>query len=58
MKVKEDIVYDKVSGQITGFCNLGDINDELLKCEREAESEHPPVANHSSHNGSWGVLQV
>ena len=30
MKVTEDIVYDNVSGDIIGFCNLGSLNDELL----------------------------
>lgn len=43
MKVKEDIVYDKFSGDIIGFCNLGQINDDLMKAERDADV-HPPVA--------------
>ena len=42
MKVKEDIVYDKTTGNI-GFCNLGNINDQLLHYER-GEDIHPPVA--------------
>ena len=48
MKVKEDLIYDKVSGVIIGFCNLGSINDELLRFEQEVDSDshHPPVANH------------
>ena len=33
MKVKEDIVYDKVTGNVIGFCNLRTINDELLQAE-------------------------
>ena len=43
MKVKEDIVYDKTTGDVIGFCNLGNINDELLRYEH-AEDSHPPVA--------------
>lgn len=43
MKVKEDIIYDKHSGNIIGFCNLGDLNDDLLKVERDTDA-HPPVA--------------
>ena len=43
MKVKENIVYDKTTGNIIGFCNLGKINDELLQYER-SEDVHPPVA--------------
>lgn len=45
MKVKEDIVYDKVSGDIIGFCNLGSLNDELLQAEHDTGA-HPAVAKH------------
>ena len=45
MKVKEDIVYDKMTGNIIGFCNLGTINDELLQYERGGDV-HLPVAKH------------
>ncbi len=38
-----DIVYDKLTGSINGFCNLGAINDELLQFEHNADS-HPPIA--------------
>ena len=31
MKIKQDLVYDKHSGQIVGFVSLGSINDELSK---------------------------
>ena len=43
MKVKEDIVYDRVTGNVIGFCNLGTVYDELLQAERDTNS-HPPVA--------------
>lgn len=33
MKVKENLVYDKYTGEIVGFISLGDINDQLLELE-------------------------
>ena len=45
MKIKEDIVYDKITGNMIGFCNLGSINDDLMKCEH-GDSSHPPVAKY------------
>lgn len=45
MKMKEDIVYDKISGDIIGFCNLGSLNDELLQAECDTDA-YPPVAKH------------
>ncbi len=35
MKLKEGIVYNKTSGSVIGFTSIGDINDDLLKLERE-----------------------
>ena len=43
MKVKEGLVYNKNCGEVIGFVNLGDINQQLLILERQ-EDEHPPVA--------------
>ena len=40
MKVKEDIVYDKTTGDVIGFCNLGKINDELLRYKHANDSHH------------------
>ena len=31
MYIKEDLVYDKVSGALIGFTFLGDTNEHLLK---------------------------
>ena len=45
MNVNEDIVYDKASGDIIGFCNLESLNDELLQAERDTDA-HPPIAKH------------
>ena len=45
MKIKEDIVYDKTTGNMIGFCHLGSITDDLMRCER-GEGSHPPVAKY------------
>ena len=48
MKVKEDIVYDKPTGSMISFVNLGSINEQLRKAAEVdvAETNHPPVADH------------
>lgn len=44
MKVKEGLVYNKTTGEIVGFTNLGDVNEQLLRLEQGGE--HPPVAKY------------
>ena len=44
MKIKEGLVYNKHSGSIIGFTDLGDINNELMRPQQDGE--HPPIANH------------
>ena len=39
MKIKEGIVYNKATGSVIGFTNIGDINNDLLKLE-EGEENH------------------
>ena len=34
MHIREDLVYDKSTGQMIGFTNLGDINNHLLALEQ------------------------
>ena len=34
MHIREDLVYDKHSGEVIGFTNLGEINEHLLAFER------------------------
>ena len=41
MKVNEGLIFSKHSGEIIGFINLGNINDELLRLET---GEQPAVA--------------
>ena len=44
MKVREGLVYNKNGGEIIGFVNLGDINQQLMELEKEDQEERPPVA--------------
>ena len=37
MHVREDLVYDKHSGQLIGFVDLGEVNNQLLAFERITE---------------------
>ena len=48
MKVKENLVYDKHSGEIVGYTALGDINDELDAIEKRCENlqQQPDIAKH------------
>lgn len=51
VRIKEDLAYDKHSSQITGFINLGDANNQLLRFQwlqtSDADSSlPPPVAKH------------
>lgn len=42
MKIKEGLTFNKHMGEIIGFTNLGNVEDELLWLEKE--SEQPTVA--------------
>lgn len=37
MHVKEDLIYNKHSGELIGFMNLGDINNHFINLQRAAE---------------------
>lgn len=37
MHIKQDLVYNKHSGELTGFINLGDINTHLIDLERSLD---------------------
>ena len=39
IKVKENLVYDKYTGGVVGFTNLGSINDELLQLEHDCQGD-------------------
>ena len=40
MKIKEDLVYDKHTGQIIGFTLLGEVNDTLSKMEERCREKN------------------
>ena len=42
MKVKENLVYNKFTGKVVGFTELGKVNDELLTLERACLGESTP----------------
>ena len=47
MHVREDLVYDKHTGELVGFANLGDINQHLLAFEQslsDSNSHDRPLA--------------
>uniref|UniRef100_A0A1X7VEV6 Transposable element P transposase-like RNase H domain-containing protein n=1 Tax=Amphimedon queenslandica TaxID=400682 RepID=A0A1X7VEV6_AMPQE len=35
MHIRKGLVYDKNTGELVGYCKLGDINNHLLKFEKE-----------------------
>ena len=41
MHIKEDLIYDKHSGALIGFANLGEINNHLLRFERSMSQDDP-----------------
>ena len=43
MHVKEDLVFDKHTGALVGFTNLGDINQYLRQFEQSLESPSDAV---------------
>jgi len=48
VKIKEDLVYDKNSGEMIGFSNIGDINNCLEAFQRDCEddTQKPQLATH------------
>ena len=45
MYIKEDLVYDKNSGALIGFANLGEINSHLLQFQASLESSDSSSSN-------------
>ena len=45
MHVKEDLVFDKHTGAMVGFVNIGDINQHLRQFEQSPQSTPSDVAN-------------
>lgn len=43
MKIKEELAYNKHSGEIIGFMDLGYVNNELVELEQDS-LQHPSIA--------------
>ena len=41
MYIREDLVYEKHSGSLIGFVNLGEINNHLLAFEQSLKEDSP-----------------
>ena len=41
MHVRNDLVYDKHSGELSGFVNLGEMNEQLLNLENSLQRGNP-----------------
>ena len=39
MYIKESLVYSKASGELVGFCDIGDINNHLLQLEQKYQKD-------------------
>ena len=46
MKIKEGLVYNKFSGEVIGFTDLGTINDEFASLEQNEASPSCQIATH------------
>jgi len=46
MKIKEDFMYNKNTGEMIEFINLGDINNATQDLQKDNDADHPPVATH------------
>lgn len=42
MHIKEDLVFDKHSGKLIGFANLGEVNNHLIDLEQSIASQTTP----------------
>ena len=45
MHTKEDLVYDKTSGELVGFVNLGNVNKDLIQFQQGSSSASPALAS-------------
>ena len=46
IKIKEDLVYDKHSGELIGYCNLGDIGNQMLAYENVQSDKAQELAKY------------
>ena len=48
MHIRQDIAFDKHTGEMIGFCNLGDVNEHLLQFERSLSEIDDTSASENS----------
>ena len=57
MHIWEDLVFDKHTGTMIGFANLGEINEHLMQFERNLLDDAPllsqPAKSHVGGHGTW-----
>ena len=46
MKIKSGLVYNKASGKLVGFCEMGDMNAELMKFNDDCEKNSQDLATY------------
>ena len=60
MHIKENLVYEKHSGSLIGFTNLGDVNNHLISFERKVDHtslDDVPLAKSMMVRGLFTTLQ-
>ena len=60
VKIKEDLIYDKHSGELLGFIDVGDVNNSLLAFQQSCESDihKPQLATHMLVFMVCGILSA
>ena len=52
MHIREDLVFDKHTGAMVGFGNLGDISEHLVQFEKGLTDDRPAAPQLGSVHGS------
>lgn len=58
MHVKEELVYDKNTGELVGFVNLGEIDTHLMALEKSVTSPESPESSEPELAKSMMVFMV
>jgi len=57
MHIREDLVFDKHSGKLIGFVDLGDVNTHLIQYEGRLKTPKPQLANGNRGTRLFSKLQ-
>ena len=58
MYIKEKLVYNKSTGDLVGYCDIGDINNHLIQLEKEYTHTNAGTAKHDTLAKTMMVLMV